>query len=140
MRACDLNLLTLVPALIFSFHKKDFALRQPNMCGLFVGLLKVRRSLAPKAKTMIEQRAGFMHSKPPKDRVGPVVSFFFLPQKTLTVHQLIFKSVGLEMSWLTKMMELVQQQTVLVLTVFSVAILGPSGWILSHLDHYKSRG
>lgn len=87
-----LNLLTLVPVLFpppFK-KKKDFVLQQPNMCGLFVGLLRVRRSLAPKTRTMIEQRAGFMHSKPPKDRVGPVVSFFFF-QKTLTVHQIILK-------------------------------------------------
>lgn len=37
-------------------------------------------------------------------------------------------------------MQHIQQQTALVLTVLTVAILGPSGWILAHLDHYKSRG
>uniref|UniRef100_A0A3B5KBH3 Uncharacterized protein n=1 Tax=Takifugu rubripes TaxID=31033 RepID=A0A3B5KBH3_TAKRU len=73
------------------------------MCGLFNGFWRVRRSLAPKIRVMIEQRAGYIQGKPPKDRVGPV-------------------------------------QTALVLTVLTVAILGPSGWILAHLDHYKSRG
>lgn len=37
-------------------------------------------------------------------------------------------------------MQHIQQQTALVLTVLTVAIVGPSGWILAHLDHYKSRG
>lgn len=37
-------------------------------------------------------------------------------------------------------MQHVQQQSVFVLTVLTAAILGPSGWILAHLDHYKSRG
>uniref|UniRef100_A0A8C2XKI0 Uncharacterized protein n=1 Tax=Cyclopterus lumpus TaxID=8103 RepID=A0A8C2XKI0_CYCLU len=31
-------------------------------------------------------------------------------------------------------------QTIFVLTVMTVTILGPSGWILAHLDEYKSRG
>ncbi|KAL6110403.1 uncharacterized protein ACO6RY_19490 [Pungitius sinensis] len=30
-------------------------------------------------------------------------------------------------------------QTVFVLTVMTVAVLGPAGWILSHLDEYKTR-
>lgn len=37
-------------------------------------------------------------------------------------------------------MQYVQQQAMFVLTVLTVSILGPSGWILAHLDHYKSRG
>lgn len=37
-------------------------------------------------------------------------------------------------------MQHVQQQSMFVLTVLTVAILGPSGWILAHLDHYKNRG
>ncbi|XP_068608407.1 cytochrome c oxidase subunit 8A, mitochondrial [Brachionichthys hirsutus] len=30
-------------------------------------------------------------------------------------------------------------ETVIGISVFAVAILGPSGWILSHLEDYKSR-
>lgn len=31
------------------------------------------------------------------------------------------------------------QETVIGLGMFSLAILGPSGWILSHLEDYKKR-
>ncbi|XP_040055450.1 cytochrome c oxidase subunit 8A, mitochondrial [Gasterosteus aculeatus] len=30
-------------------------------------------------------------------------------------------------------------ETIIGLTVFSVTILGPSGWILSHLEDYKNK-
>ncbi|KAM7393879.1 hypothetical protein PAMP_020715 [Pampus punctatissimus] len=72
------------------------------MCGFFVGLLKTRLALAPRAGVMIQQRANYIYCKPAKEKVGAVESAF-------------------------------------VLTVLSLATLGPSGWILAHLDHYKTR-
>uniref|UniRef100_A0A3B4AJ32 Uncharacterized protein n=1 Tax=Periophthalmus magnuspinnatus TaxID=409849 RepID=A0A3B4AJ32_9GOBI len=60
-----------------------------------------QRALAPKT-VFIEQRATYIHGKPPQSRVGAMQSLF-------------------------------------VLTVMSLTILGPSGWILAHLEHYKSR-
>uniref|UniRef100_A0A8D0CNL7 Uncharacterized protein n=1 Tax=Sander lucioperca TaxID=283035 RepID=A0A8D0CNL7_SANLU len=56
------------------------------MSGIFAGLLRARRALAPRAN-------------------GSVL-----------------------------------QESMFVLTVLAVAVLGPSGWILAHLDHYKTRG
>lgn len=41
------------------------------MCGLFAGLL---RALAPRPGVMIQQRASYIHGKPPKGNVGPAVS------------------------------------------------------------------
>ncbi|KAM7418776.1 hypothetical protein PAMA_016078 [Pampus argenteus] len=72
------------------------------MCGFFVGLLKTRLALAPRAGVMIQQRATYIHSKPAKEKVGALESVF-------------------------------------ALTVLSLATLGPSGWILAHLDQYKAR-
>ncbi|XP_013766958.1 cytochrome c oxidase subunit 8A, mitochondrial-like [Pundamilia nyererei] len=74
-------------------------LSRPNMRGLFAGL-KAGRVLIPGSG--IQQRATYIHGKPPKDKIGAVQSAF-------------------------------------VLMVMSLAILGPSGWILSRLDHYKTR-
>ncbi|KAL3067254.1 hypothetical protein OYC64_017064 [Pagothenia borchgrevinki] len=73
------------------------------MSGLFAGLLRARWTLANRAGVMIRQRATYIKSKPPKDKIGAAESMF-------------------------------------VLTVMTVTILGPSGWILAHLDYYKSRG
>uniref|UniRef100_A0A3Q2D758 Uncharacterized protein n=1 Tax=Cyprinodon variegatus TaxID=28743 RepID=A0A3Q2D758_CYPVA len=70
------------------------------MSRLFVGLVKARQ--AQISRMWVQQRATYIHDKPPKDKIGGVESVF-------------------------------------VLTVMSVAILGPSGWILSNLDHYKVR-
>ncbi|TDH15892.1 hypothetical protein EPR50_G00014160 [Perca flavescens] len=72
------------------------------MSGLFAGLLRARRALAPRAGVVI-QHASYIRGKPPKDYIGLAESMF-------------------------------------VLTVLTVALLGPSGWILAHLDHYKTRG
>lgn len=33
----------------------------------------------------------------------------------------------------------VQQESAFVLTVMAAVVLGPSGWILAHLEHYKTR-
>uniref|UniRef100_A0A3Q1BAQ4 Cytochrome c oxidase subunit 8A, mitochondrial n=2 Tax=Amphiprion TaxID=80969 RepID=A0A3Q1BAQ4_AMPOC len=69
------------------------------MCGLFAGLLKAPRALI--VRTGVQQRATYIHGKPPKDKIG---------------------------------------ETAFALTVLTLTVLGPSGWILSHLDDYKTRG
>uniref|UniRef100_A0A672YNF0 Uncharacterized protein n=1 Tax=Sphaeramia orbicularis TaxID=375764 RepID=A0A672YNF0_9TELE len=61
-------------------------------------ILGLKTAKIPRAEVMVQQRAGYIHGKPPKDKIGPVVS-----------------------------------------SVMSLTVLGPSGWILSHLDEYKSR-
>lgn len=48
------------------------------MCAVFAGLLRARRALAPRTGVMTQQRAGYINSKPPKDKVGPVVSLHIL--------------------------------------------------------------
>nr|XP_008294486.1 PREDICTED: cytochrome c oxidase subunit 8A, mitochondrial-like [Stegastes partitus] len=52
--------------------------------------------------TGVQQRATYIHDKPPKDKIGVMESAF-------------------------------------VLTVMTLTVLGPSGWILSHVDEYKTR-
>uniref|UniRef100_A0A3B4ZB72 Cytochrome c oxidase subunit 8A, mitochondrial n=1 Tax=Stegastes partitus TaxID=144197 RepID=A0A3B4ZB72_9TELE len=53
-------------------------------------------------RTGVQQRATYIHYKPPKDKIGIMESAF-------------------------------------VLTVMTLTVLGPSGWILSHVDEYKTR-
>lgn len=59
---------------LISEADSDLFLPRPNMCGLFAGLLRARRALAPRPGVMIQQRASYIHGKPPKDNVGPAVS------------------------------------------------------------------
>lgn len=51
----------------------DFYLSKSNM-SLFAGLLRARRALANRAGVMVQQRAGYINSRPPKDNIGPAVS------------------------------------------------------------------
>ncbi|KAK7930194.1 hypothetical protein WMY93_006589 [Mugilogobius chulae] len=71
------------------------------MSGFVGGLLKARRAFTSRA-VFTQQRATYIHGKPPQSKVGAL-------------------------------------ETVFVLAVMSLTILGPSGWILAHLEHYKSR-
>lgn len=101
------------------------------MRGLFVRLLKARRTQL--SKMCVQQRATYIHDKPPKDKIGAVVS---------SKHQIVFffRASNCSLSYfLTYIFFHCPKESVFVLTVLSSAILGPSGWILSNLDHYRGR-
>ncbi|XP_060943567.1 cytochrome c oxidase subunit 8A, mitochondrial-like [Limanda limanda] len=73
-----------------------------KMCGLLTGLLRPRLASLPRARVMVQQKATYVHSKPPKNKVGALESMF-------------------------------------VLTVMTLTVMVPSGWVLANLEDYKTR-
>lgn len=104
------------------------------MSGLFVGLLKARRAFAP--NICVQQRATYIHGKPPKQKISVMVSL----SSSLLIRgfRLILHSFhAFNFADLSLICTL--QESVFVMTVLTLAILGPSGWILSQIEHYKKR-
>lgn len=115
-----------------------FFKQKTKMCRLLAGIMRTRRILAPRVTAMNQRRATLIHGKPAKDPVGVLVSCCGSSNVTPAPG---FMSDVIEYSPSIEAKEnlFLFQETVFVLTVMTVTLLGPSGYILSQLDHYKAR-
>lgn len=105
------------------------------MCRLLAGIMRTRRVLVPRMAATNQPRATLIYGKPPKDPIGVVVSCFivYMPAPLgFMPHVIFFVSVSIQ----TK--HVLFQETAVALTVMTVSLLGPSGYILSQLDDYRA--
>uniref|UniRef100_A0AAX7V218 Uncharacterized protein n=1 Tax=Astatotilapia calliptera TaxID=8154 RepID=A0AAX7V218_ASTCA len=106
----------------------------------------IARRAAPVLRGHVVAQRASIYTRPAKDKIGSFVSLIY--RRTTFDMSRLNVLAAMVCPWLTRSLSVqrselnvffVLTETAVGLGIFSLTILGPSGWILAHLEDYKKK-